>query len=381
MHCLWVAIVTALVGAVAPAGVTSVSAASDGTRAEGTRRQEGVAVRNTTKQGSRVPERVVRMPMQIVRMPMLIVRLPMNTGTTAPVPMGIPPEDFPHNPNKNGVAQGAQRTLRPDRNSVRNADTVQKRANLDHANGTRRVSIERAPDLRVIVFKDAMRDALGKLSRRTRIDEFQRAQERARQMEGSGCAGGRCGSPTGGDFSMVPAAEAYDPALDIEAEARAAKEASVERPPEDPVERACWHARAGRWLDAIATLEVHLESNPEDVDAARTLAVLILLSTDAAEGAELLVAVYRADPTLGERPLELEPMGLDRRSAERVWEAARTRAARRPTAAALFAAGVVARAVGNQKGSDRFMERAADAGLDPMIVAAFDSTRPRASAR
>lgn len=344
-------VITSL-GLAAPAWAQDRSA--EGVRAAG-------PVRMTTKQGSRVPTRVVRMPMAIVRMPMSIVRMPMGGASGAPSAIRMP-ENIARRPED--VPRGERQAM--DRASGR--DTACSRS--ERTGAGRRVSTSD-----VSVFRNVSREALFKLSDCERLRRFKLAQDRALAMESARVRSMR---HDGGASITDPGPQDRDPALDLHAEHLARQQAieASQRPPEDLLERARWHARESRWLDAAATLGLHLETNPEDADAARDLAALLLIETRAADGGAMLIEAYRADPTLAQRPIDLTGLGLDRRASADLWNAARDRAANRPSAGSLLAAGVVAQAMGNTGPAARFIDRAAQHGLDPLVAAAFEASIP-----
>lgn len=115
------------------------------------------------------------------------------------------------------------------------------------------------------------------------------------------------------------------------------------------------------------------EQRPDDLLAARTLAILEVAIGKTDPGIRRLIAIYTADPLLCDTPIDLGAFPGAEPEIRRGSSAIAAIAVRSGRADAAFTAAVLAQARGDAMVAKRFLERASKAGLDPAVAGRFEA--------
>lgn len=115
-------------------------------------------------------------------------------------------------------------------------------------------------------------------------------------------------------------------------------------------------------------LEV-LSTSPDDLNVMRTLGVIDLLSRRTDAGVKRILAAHMADPLLTDMPINPETYPDGTAALRRASGEVASLAARPGRADAAFTAALLAQSRNEYLVAGRFLDRAAEGGLDPMLVA------------
>ena len=120
-------------------------------------------------------------------------------------------------------------------------------------------------------------------------------------------------------------------------------------------------------------LSEQLRETPEDVELIRRIGVIELMLKRTDAGVKRIASAYAADPLLCERPIDLANFGGSEAEIRRAASDVAVLASRAGRADAGLSAAALAQARGNRVVASRFLDRAAEGGLDPILVARFRS--------
>lgn len=128
--------------------------------------------------------------------------------------------------------------------------------------------------------------------------------------------------------------------------------------------------RSGDYESAARFYARHLVENAPDADAARALAVALLLANKPNQAADAMVAAYRIDPSIADAPFDAAVLPPDV-SVRSLLQRAASHAQRSRTAGAWLVPAVLAQTQGKRDVAARFVERARVASLEPAIADAL----------
>ena len=118
--------------------------------------------------------------------------------------------------------------------------------------------------------------------------------------------------------------------------------------------------------------ELYLEllaESPDDLRASRTLGVIDLMSKRTDDGIKRLNLVYTSDPLLVDEPIDAEGFPGGAAALRRTSSDVANLAVRGGRADAAFVAAILAQARDERAVALRFVDRAAEGGLDPVLIA------------
>ena len=138
-----------------------------------------------------------------------------------------------------------------------------------------------------------------------------------------------------------------------------------------PLERARAFLKADEAEKAVTAFRDHLDEDPEDVNAMRSLGLALLDAGRLADGTAMVALAYRTDAMLARTPVALDELGLERRRHDRLLSRVLAYAKRTDAGSAHLAGVVLLQAEGKVAGASRVLDRAARAGLDEDIVDAL----------
>jgi hypothetical protein len=129
--------------------------------------------------------------------------------------------------------------------------------------------------------------------------------------------------------------------------------------------------RSDSAVSAISYLKLHLKDAPDDVRAQRWLAVALLAENRADDAQAVLRSAYRADPGLADDVMLPREMGYTRERWRALVNRASSAANVSKSASGWLLLGVLMQAEERGAMAKQMVERAAAAGLEPQLVAAF----------
>lgn len=135
-------------------------------------------------------------------------------------------------------------------------------------------------------------------------------------------------------------------------------------------ERAAKRLREGRPDDAIVLLRSHTEAHPEEMEAARTLAVALLDARRTKEGVAVMALVYERHPELARTPIDAYAVGPRREMRDLLVRVVQY-GHRVNSMSAWLTAAVLMQAEGRPDPALRMLDRADALGLDPELSKAL----------
>ncbi len=147
---------------------------------------------------------------------------------------------------------------------------------------------------------------------------------------------------------------------------KAAEEAA--RGPANDRERAEWALRGGDAKGAVEYAKRHLQSERDDAEATRVLAVALIVSGNAPDASAVAGRAYAMDPTLTSRPIDRSLLDGTHASVSELVQRAVREAQRNRSASAWLLASVLAQAEGRDSAALGMLEKARGEGLDSKIA-------------
>ncbi len=137
------------------------------------------------------------------------------------------------------------------------------------------------------------------------------------------------------------------------------------------LERARAFLKADEAEKAVTAFRDHLDEDPEDVNAMRSLGLAMLDAGRLSDGTAMVALAYRTDAMLARKPADLDELGLGARRHDRLLSRVLAYAKRTDAGSAHLAGVVLLQAEGKVAGASRVLDRAERAGLDEDIVDAL----------
>ena len=138
--------------------------------------------------------------------------------------------------------------------------------------------------------------------------------------------------------------------------------------PETTLSRADFAFEEDEPKKAVELYREHLGTAPEDVGAKLRMALSMIESGDAADGASLLHAMYQSDPSLADVSLSVLTQEWSAKRSRAIVNRSVTHANRAGSASAWMAVAVLMEAEGRPALASKMVERARGAGLDPVLL-------------
>jgi hypothetical protein len=153
-------------------------------------------------------------------------------------------------------------------------------------------------------------------------------------------------------------------------------------PPPTTLERAHAASQAKDLAAAADLLREHLKTKPEDIEATRQLAMVLIENKDIDTGVALLRDLYVKDPTLADRPYLGTPVGQDAGRLRDMTAKLVSRAHKLKSPSAWLGVVLVMQAEGRKSLAFKMLDRAKDAGIERAVsdhlTVALSPPKPKA---
>lgn len=148
-------------------------------------------------------------------------------------------------------------------------------------------------------------------------------------------------------------------------------------PPPTDIEKADEALRESRPKDAVKFYQDHLAGKPGDAEAARSLALALLLDKRPKEAVAVMIDVYEKHPGLAAQVIESENLPLGDASLRTLVLAVVPYANRTKTASGYLTTTVLLQAQGKTDAAVRLLKKAKDVGLDEKVATELEQALKR----